>query len=222
MTPSAAPANVGVLYPRRLKLVAVDTGLGNVRSVVRALEEAGRRAGVAVDVNVSSDADAVRRADALVVPGQGAFRDCARALGAELGAAVRESIARGAPYLGICLGLQILFPTSDEAQGCEGLGVFPGHVAKLARVGDAKIPHVGWNVAEPTRATWLLEREESFYFVHSYAVVPEDASLACATTTHGTRFVSAIERDNVVAVQFHPEKSQRAGLALLERFLRRC
>ena len=205
-----------------MKLVVVDTGLGNVRSVVRALDEAARRAAIASEVVVSNDADRVRRADALVVPGQGGFGDCARALAGGLGAAVRESIARGAPYLGICLGLQILFASSEEAPGCEGLATFAGRVARLSPAPGIKIPHVGWNVAEPTRPTWLLDRAESFYFVHSYVVVPDDAGLACATTEHGARFVSAIEKDNVAAVQFHPEKSQRAGLALLERFLKKC
>lgn len=204
-----------------MNVVVADTGLGNVRSVVRALEEAGKRASIAVNVTVSAEAEIVRRADALVVPGQGAFRDCARALAAGLGDAVRESIARGAPYLGICLGLQLLFATSEEAPGCAGLGVFPGQVVRLSPASGIKIPHVGWNVADPSRPTWLLPRAESFYFVHSYVVVPADTALPCAVTDHGARFVSALERDNVVAVQFHPEKSQRAGLALLERFLRR-
>ncbi|HEY1956238.1 MAG TPA: imidazole glycerol phosphate synthase subunit HisH [Polyangiaceae bacterium] len=202
------------------KLVVVDTGLGNVRSVVHALEEAGRRGERATEIAVSSDADRVRRADALVVPGQGGFGDCSRALGGGLGDAVRESIGRGAPYLGICLGLQILFATSEEAPGCGGLAIFEGRVARLAPAHGIKIPHVGWNVAAPTRPTWLLESAESFYFVHSYVVSCEPA-ISCATTEHGARFVSAIEKDNVAAVQFHPEKSQRAGLALLQRFLAR-
>jgi glutamine amidotransferase len=200
-----------------MTVVVADTGLGNVRSVVRALERAG-----AASVALSGDPDVVRRADALVFPGQGAFRDCARALEDELGAAVREAIARGAPYLGICLGLQMLFGESEEAPGCAGLGVFAGRVVRLRGGPGIKVPHVGWNLVEPTRETWLLDRPDHFYFVHSYVVVADDPSLACAETTHGQRFVSAIERDNVAAVQFHPEKSQRAGLALLERFLRRC
>jgi glutamine amidotransferase len=200
-----------------MKVVVADTGLGNVRSVVRALERAG-----APGVELSADPEIVRRADALVFPGQGAFRDCARALADELGQAIRESIARGAPYLGICLGLQMLFGESEEAPGERGLGVFPGRVVKLAGGPGVKIPHVGWNVARPTRDSWLLAGADHFYFVHSYVVVPDDASLACAETEHGARFVSAIEQGNVAAVQFHPEKSQRAGLALLERFLSRC
>jgi len=200
-----------------VSVVVVDTGLGNVRSVVRALEHAGARG-----VVLSGDPEIVRRAGALVFPGQGGFGDCARALGDGLGEAVREAIARGAQFLGICLGLQVLFASSEEAPGCDGLGVFAGRVVRLRGAPGIKIPHVGWNVAERTRATWLLEPAEHFYFVHSYVVAPDDASLACATTEHGERFVSAIERDNVAAVQFHPEKSQRAGLALLERFLARC
>lgn len=199
-----------------MKVVVADTGLGNVRSVVRALERAGAPA-----IELSGDPEIVRRADALVVPGQGAFRDCTRALGGGLGEAIREAIGRGAPYLGICLGLQILFASSEEAPGCEGLAIFPGRVARLAPAPGIKIPHVGWNVAEPTRASWLVEKPEHFYFVHSY-VAPQGAEAACAETEHGARFVSAALRDNVAAVQFHPEKSQRAGLALLERFLGRC
>ena len=202
-----------------LNVVVVDTGLGNVRSVVRALEKASSRAKAVV----TSDADAIARADALVVPGQGAFRDCAASLSKNgLGEAIKSSIAKGTNYLGICLGMQTLFETSEEAPGCAGLAIFPGTVVKLRGGAGLKIPHVGWNTVDPARGSWVLPRQEYFYFVHSYVVAPRDAALACGKTTHGETFVSAIEKDNVVAVQFHPEKSQRAGLALIERFLSRC
>jgi glutamine amidotransferase len=202
-------------------VVVCDTGMGNVFSVVRALEHASPR----TKVVVSADPDAVARAERVVVPGQGAFRDCATALDRGLGAALREAIARGAPYLGICLGMQILFASSDEAPGCAGLGSFAGRVEKLRggedpAFGPLKIPHVGWNVARPTGEGAVMGSEpHHYYFVHSYAVVPADASVIRATTDYGHDFVSAVGRDNVVAVQFHPEKSQRAGLALLARFL---
>jgi glutamine amidotransferase len=202
-----------------LNVVVADTGLGNVRSVVRALENAAARA----KVTVTSDADAIARAEALVVPGQGAFRDCATALERNgLGEAIRASIARGTNYLGICLGMQALFQASEEAPGCAGLAIFPGTVVKLRGGPGLKIPHVGWNTVERARESWVLPENEYFYFVHSYVIAPEAPSLACGTTTHGETFTSAIDKDNVVAVQFHPEKSQRAGLALLERFLSRC
>jgi len=202
-----------------LNIVVADTGLGNVRSVVRALEKASSRA----KPIVTSDADAIARADALVVPGQGAFRDCATALEkGGLGDAIKASIARGTNYLGICLGMQALFQTSEEAPGCAGLAIFPGTVVKLRGGPGLKIPHVGWNTVERARESWVLPQDEYFYFVHSYVVAPDDPGLACGKTTHGETFVSAIEKDNVAAVQFHPEKSQRAGIALLERFLSRC
>lgn len=202
-----------------LNVVVADTGLGNVRSVVRAIEKASSRA----KAMVTSDADAIAKADALVVPGQGAFRDCATALSKNgLGEAIKASIARGTNYLGICLGMQALFQTSEEAPGCAGLAIFPGTVVKLRGGPGLKIPHVGWNTVERARDTWVLPQDEYFYFVHSYVVAPTSESLACGKTTHGETFVSAIEKDNVAAVQFHPEKSQRAGLALLERFLLRC
>jgi len=198
-----------------MKVVLADTGLGNVRSVVRAL------AACSAEAIVSSDPDVIAKADALVVPGQGAFRDCSVALQRNgLGEAIRAAIARGTNYFGICLGMQALFATSEEAPGCAGLGIFPGKVVKLRGGPGLKIPHVGWNVVEPARETWLLPRAEHFYFVHSYVVT--DTTTACGTTEHGERFVSALEKDNVAAVQFHPEKSQRAGLAMLERFLSRC
>ena len=207
-------------------VVVVDTGLGNLRSVVRALEEAARRASVETAIAIETSPDAVRKADAIVVPGQGAFRDCARALDAGMGDALHEAIGRGTKYLGLCLGLQVLFESSEEAPGCAGLGIFPGHVRKLGAHIDAsgrplKVPHVGWNTVEPTSHRGLLAAgPEHFYFVHSYVVAPTDDSIVAGTTTHGERFVSAVAKDNVMAVQFHPEKSQSAGLALLERFLR--
>jgi glutamine amidotransferase len=167
----------------------------------------------------------VRKADRLVMPGQGAFRDCAIALGGALGDAVRAHLDSGRPYLGICLGLQVLFASSTEAPSARGLGIFPGEVVRLAGGVDPmtatplKIPHMGWNVAEPTAHPGLLRRPAHYYFVHSYVVAPSDPSVVAATTDYGAPFVSAIAKDNVFACQFHPEKSQAEGLALLERFL---
>jgi glutamine amidotransferase len=213
-----------MLCETRLRIVVCDTGSGNLRSVERALLAAG-----AAEVALSRDADVVKHADAVVVPGQGAFGDCARALAASgLGDAVREKIASGAPYLGICLGLQVLFGSSEEAPGCAGLGVLDGEVVRLAPGTDAltgaplKVPHVGWNTAEPAAdgARGLLpEGPAHFYFVHSYVVAPRDARVVAATTGYGARFVSAVAKDNVFACQFHPEKSQREGIALLRRFV---
>jgi glutamine amidotransferase len=208
-----------------VRIAVCDVGLGNLRSVERALREASRAQPAAIEV--TADPRQISAADALVMPGQGAFGDCARALAGGLGDAVREHIARERPYLGICLGLQMLFASSEEAEGCAGLGVMSGAVVRLRGGVDAttgaalKIPHVGWNAADPVegRRGLLPPDPAHFYFVHSFVVVPEDPSLVAATTEYGGSFVSAVARGNLFACQFHPEKSQRAGLALLERFL---
>ena len=204
-----------------MKVTIVDAGMGNLRSVERALLEAARRVGRAATLERSGDPDVIRKAEALLFPGQGAFRDCAAALDRGLREALLEALGRGAPYFGICLGMQALFARSEEADAsCRGLGLLAGHVAKLRGGPGLKIPHMGWNTADPAASRGLLrDRAEAFYFVHSYAVVPEDPSVIAATTEHGERFVSAVHKDNVFAVQFHPEKSQGDGLALLGRFL---
>jgi len=199
-----------VWYANPVRIVVCDVGLGNLRSVERALLEvadAGRD-----QIEVTPDPDRVASADRLVM----------------LGEAVRTHLEAQRPYLGICLGLQILFGSSQEAPGCAGLGVLEGTVGRLeGGVDDAngarlKIPHIGWNVAEPASnasAMQLLRGSEYFYFVHSFAVSPVDTSVIAGTTEYGGRFVSAVAYGNVFACQFHPEKSQRAGLALLRRFL---
>jgi glutamine amidotransferase len=209
-----------------VRIAVCDVGIGNLRSVERALHAAtiGRR----VDVEVTGDPARVRTADRLVMPGQGAFGECTRALAGALGDAVRAHVATGRPFLGICLGLQVLFASSEESPGCSGLGLLDGAVVRLAggvdeaTGGRLKIPHVGWNEAEPEAANRGLLSSEArhFYFVHSFVVVPGDRSVVAATTEYGgTRFVSAVSHENVFACQFHPEKSQRAGIALLERFV---
>jgi glutamine amidotransferase len=208
-----------------VRVVVCDVGLGNLRSVERALREASR--GRRVQVEVTQNPKGVRAADKLVMPGQSGFGDYARALAGELGQAVREHLRTGRPYLGICLGLQVLFDASEEAPGCPGLGVLEGQVVKLRGGIDPttgaplKVPHVGWNEAEPTGNRGLLAPGEPlhFYFVHSFVVAPHDDRVVAATTEYGPRFVSAIAFENVFACQFHPEKSQRAGLALLERYV---
>jgi len=203
-----------------------DVGLGNLRSVERALREAAR--GRPIEVEVSGEPGRVRAADRLVMPGQGGFGDCARALGATVGDAVREHIQSGKPYLGICLGLQVLFETSEEAPGCAGLGILEGSVVKLRGGSDPttgeplKIPHMGWNAVQPVeynRGLLPSGLPKHFYFMNSFVVVPRDPGAIAATSEYGERFASAVAFGNVFACQFHPEKSQRAGLALLETFL---
>jgi glutamine amidotransferase len=210
------------------RIALVDLGMGNLHSVERALARAASDGGVACAVERTSDPDAVRRADLIVFPGQGAFRDCAAGLAAGpgtsgMGDALRERIAAGAPYLGICLGLQALFEGSDEAPGAAGLGVMRGRVVRLTSGEGFKIPHMGWNQLDIRRregAFASLPDQTFMYFVHSYHAVPEDPSVIAAVTQHGPHAITAaVQRDNVTATQFHPEKSQAAGLRFLAAFL---
>ena len=214
-------------YAVNVRIVVCDVGLGNLRSVERALREVSRERPHPVAVEVTRDPAAVRSADKLVMPGQSAFGDYARALSGDLGDAVREHLGSGRPYLGICMGLQVLFGSSEEAPDCPGLGVLAGRVVKLQAGIDPvtgapfKVPHMGWNEVQVTGNHGLLEpgRALHFYFVHSFVVEPSDTRLVAATSDYGAPFVSAIAYENVFACQFHPEKSQRAGLALLRRFV---
>ncbi|MDQ3037716.1 MAG: imidazole glycerol phosphate synthase subunit HisH [Myxococcota bacterium] len=205
------------------EVVIVDVGMGNLRSVSRALERAGASA------RITDDPDVIAKAPRLVVPGQGQFRDCASALsgGSGLGDAVRAFVASGRPYLGICLGMQALFASSEEAPGCAGLALLGGQVRRFAEeMRDAaslerlKVPHMGWSEIQLPRAHPLLSGDDRwFYFVHSYVCVPDDSAVIAATADHGGDFCAAVARDNVFACQFHPEKSGAAGHALLERYV---
>lgn len=199
------------------RVAIVDLGLGNLHSVAKAFERAGAKP------ELSTDPDVLLRADRLVMPGQGAFKECAHALAGEIGEAVRSWIDSGRPYLGICLGMQALFESSEEAPGEMGLGIFPGTVKRFAKdLRDAeghrlKVPHIGWNQIDSTHP--VFEDGEWYYFVHSYYVVPDDESLIAATADYGEPFCAAIARDNVLACQFHPEKSQHAGARVIGHFL---
>jgi glutamine amidotransferase len=208
-----------------MHVLLVDTGLGNLRSVEKAIRVAAARAGLQLEVERSIDPDRVRGADAIVFPGQGAFGDCVRALAAGAGAALLERIRAGTPYLGICLGLQVLFEGSAEAPGEAGLALFAGRVERLSGAGGVKIPHMGHNrLALANGGHPCLEAAGGegawMYFVHSYHARPDDPALTVATVTHGDEVVTAaVAKDNVLGVQFHPEKSQDAGLALIAEFL---
>jgi imidazole glycerol phosphate synthase glutamine amidotransferase subunit len=195
---------------RRPRFAVVDYGAGNLVSIDQALTRVG------AEVVVARDPAGLADADALVVPGVGAAApamDRLRAGG--LVDPIRAWIAAGRPYLGICLGLQLLFDGSDE-DGAETLGVVAGRTTRLIEA--PTLPHIGWNQVERTRENGLfagIEPAADFYFVHSYAGVPRDDTAVLARTTHGASFVSAIARDNVLGVQFHPERSGNDGLRLL-------
>ena len=200
-------------------IALIDYGAGNLRSVHKALKHLG------ADVRLVTQPDQMKGARAVVLPGVGAFDDCLNALRRQsLIEACREAIRSGLPFLGICVGYQALFERSEEFNSsAAGLGIFAGKVVRFPERPGLKIPQIGWNQVEPTRPECPLFRDippgSYFYFVHSFYPWPADRSIIAAETEYGGRFASAIWKDNVFATQFHPEKSQKVGLQLLQNFL---
>jgi glutamine amidotransferase len=201
------------------KMIAIiDYGMGNLRSVQKGFERVGHEA------VVTSDAKTILSASKVVLPGVGAFPDCMRNL-REYGLieAVQQSIHSGKPFLGICLGLQLLFTESEEFGISKGLDIIKGRVVRFKgpEFSGLKIPHMGWNSISIKRQVPALRDvpdNSHVYFVHSFHVVPEDKGVIATTTPYGIEFVSSVWRDNIFAVQFHPEKSQGLGLSILKRF----
>ena len=202
-----------------MKIALIDYGAGNLRSVANALNAIG------VTPQLAEAPAALAGATHLVLPGVGSFGDCMRQLTARgLAEPIREWVAAGKPFLGICLGYQLLFESSEESPGVAGLGLVRGSVRRFEAKPGLKIPHMGWNSVVPRRPEaghWAgLGDEPYFYYVHSYFPVPADDSVTAAETEYGgTTFAAAIELPNLLACQFHPEKSQDAGLRLLRNFL---
>jgi glutamine amidotransferase len=212
VSPAAPPAKAGALY-------IVDYGSGNLRSVQKAFEHVG------VPAAVGSDAGAIRDAAALVLPGVGAFGAAMAQLESKgLVEPLVERIEAGVPFLGVCLGLQLLFEASEEDPGVPGLGLIAGDVRALPS--KVKVPHIGWNQAELCNCSDLFDGipdSSAFYFVHSYAVVPRSpGAVLCVTDYGGVTFVSGIEAGNLAAVQFHPEKSSTLGLRFYRNFARKA
>jgi len=195
-------------------IAIVDYGMGNLRSVEKGFKKVG------VEALVTSEPRVVENADAVVLPGVGAFKDCIRNLSdLSLTEAVVTSINKGKPFLGICLGLQVLFSESEEFGTCKGLDIFRGKVVRFKE--GLKVPHMGWNTVRIVNRPPILsdiEDDSFFYFVHSFYVVPEDKEIIATTTDYGTTFTSMVWKDNVFATQFHPEKSQGLGLKILKGF----
>ncbi len=205
-------------------IAIIDYGMGNLRSVQKAFETVGYQAVVTRDARVVAEADRV------VLPGVGAFADCMANLERyDLIEPIRRAIIGGKPFLGICLGLQVLFTESEEFGTHKGLDLIPGRVVRFpahaqtvgADQSVLKVPHMGWNAVEITKSSPVLADIAGgthLYFVHSYYVVPNDAGVVSTRTAYGVTFASSVSRDNVFACQFHPEKSQRAGLQIIRNF----
>jgi len=206
--------------PASPRIAVVDFGAGNLRSVAKALERSGLIA------DVTGDPADVRRADGVVLPGVGAFADAVASLSASgLDEAVRDRLAARRPYLGLCLGLQVLFEEGDEHGVTPGLGILPGRVERFPdRASDGaplRVPHIGWNTVKFSGEHPMLSKlpdEDCFYFVHSYRAIPECASDVVGRVDYGGEFAAAVAREGMFAVQFHPEKSQGAGRRLLDAF----
>lgn len=204
----------GIVYYKEM-IAIIDYGMGNLRSVEKGFLKVG------VDVRVTNKAEDVNNADGVVLPGVGAFKDCMRELAnLDLIDAVAGAIKKGKPYLGICLGLQVLFSESEEFGKCTGLDILRGKVVRFES-SDLKIPQMGWNQLNIKNNNPLfngIPDKSYFYFVHSFYVAPEDNSIIATTTDYGIEFTSSVRKDNIFAVQFHPEKSQALGLRLLKNF----
>jgi glutamine amidotransferase len=205
---------------RSPRIAVVDYGAGNLRSVTKALERSGLRA------EVCRDPASLRGADGIVLPGVGAFADAATSLRAKgLDEAIMTAIDKGRPYLGLCLGLQLLFEESDEHGSTPGFGLLPGRIERFDdRNGDGgvlRVPHIGWNSVRFEGSHPMLKglpAEDCFYFVHSYRAVPRDPSQVVGITDYGGSFAAAVAKDSAFAVQFHPEKSQSSGKRLLDAY----
>jgi glutamine amidotransferase len=200
------------------KIVIIDYGMGNLRNVKKGFEKIG------CEAKLTRNKKEIGRASAIVLPGVGAFKDCMENLD-KYGIIdpLLRSIEKGKPYLGICLGLQILFSESEEFGAHKGLNLIGGKVVKFSPDPEHKVPHMGWNTIEKENENPMLQGVENgdfFYFVHSYYVVPKETQWISTFTTYGKPFVSSIWKENLFATQFHPEKSQQKGLRILENFVK--
>jgi glutamine amidotransferase len=200
------------------KIVIIDYGMGNLRNVERGFGRIG------LEAKVTRNRKEIQRASAIVLPGVGAFKDCMINLEKYgLVESLLRSIEKGKPYLGICLGLQILFSESEEFGSHKGLNLIKGRVVKFKPDPEHKVPHMGWNTIEIEREVPMLQGIVSgdfFYFVHSFYVIPEEKRWVATITNYGIPFVSSIWKENIFATQFHPEKSQDKGLRILKNFVR--
>lgn len=201
-----------------INMVAIiDYDAGNIKSVEKALHYLGEEA------VITRDRDTILGADRVILPGVGAFGDAMEKLRTyELDKVIQEVVAQNTPFLGICLGLQLLFESSEESESVEGLGILKGKVVRLPEESDMKIPHIGWNSLKypnPGRLFTGIAEDSYVYFVHSYYLQAKDPSIVTATTEYGTLIHASVEQGNVFACQFHPEKSSEVGMQILKNFL---
>ena len=198
-------------------IAVVDYDAGNVKSVEKAIEKLGAKH------ILTSDPAEIAKADAVILPGVGNFGDCVSKLKERgLDVALKEYAASGKPFLGICVGLQLLFDESEESPGVKGLSILPGKIKRFPGSADLKVPQIGWNdiVESKGRVLVGINKETYFYFVHSYYLECEDPSIVTSRTEYGITYDSSVEKGNVFATQFHPEKSSDAGLKVLSNFLK--
>ncbi len=210
-----------------MTLAIIDYGSGNLRSAAKAFERAAKESGLNTPVIVTSDPEVVRAADRIVLPGVGAFADCWRGLNATTGMieVLREQVTQnGKPFMGVCVGMQLMASVGREYKDCEGLDWIPGEVIKMdPQDQKLKIPHMGWNELKVLKKHPVLEGLEDgthIYFVHSYHYVPENKEHVLAEVNYGHEITAVVSKDNMIGTQFHPEKSQEAGLKLFANFLK--
>lgn len=198
-------------------VAVIDYDAGNIRSVEKAVEAVGKQA------VVTRSPEEILAADHVILPGVGAFGDAMEKLHKyELAGVIREVSVRGTPFLGICLGLQLLFESSEESEGVEGLGILPGRIVRIPEGKDLKIPHIGWNsLSYPHQGRLFagIPEESYVYFVHSYYLQAYEEEIVKATTEYGVVIHASVEKDNIFACQFHPEKSSETGMRILKNFL---
>ncbi len=198
-------------------IALIDYGMGNIRSVSKAVEAVGG------EVTITQDPEIIKTSKGIILPGVGAFKDCmANLQNIGILEIIKEEILKGKPYLGICLGMQILFTESEEFGLCKGLNILSGRVVRFNLPKGYKIPHMGWNRVNFRKKSKFLDGivdNSYFYFVHSYYVSPEEKKVVAGVTDYGIEFTSMVIYENIFATQFHPEKSQKTGLSLLKNFV---